>query len=255
ERPAPTRAPADQALYPSGAPPAPAWSYGERPRPTPDQLAEEEEPAPPFVDLALSAQAPLSLGAMAGLELPARLLVELEVGWMPPAFGSAIGGLVQSFGGFDSTIGQLVDEAFDDAVVVRASGGWRPFSSAGFFLFGGYTYVGLSGSITPAKIASVAGDSFASQVAAQVITQDVNVSSQLHNFHVGLGWRWVVWDHLVIRASLAYMQTLGSSSSVETPQAPAVGNAATPIVDEELSAIYGTYVKLPVIGLAAGYRF
>ncbi len=216
---------------------------------------DDDEPSPPFFDVALSTQVPLSIGVLASLELPARLLLQLEAGWMPPGYGAAINGLVKSFAGYDDDIGSLIDQSFDDAVVVRAAGGWRPFPSAGFEIFGGYTFVGLNGSVAPEDVASVVGGEFAAQVASQLLTEDVDISSKLHNFHVGLGWRWVAFDHLVIRANLAYMQTLASSTTVETPENPAAGAIATPIANRVLGDAYETYVKMPVFGLSAGYRF
>lgn len=217
--------------------------------------AEEDDPSPPFVDVALSTQVPLSIGVLASVELPARLMLQLDVGWMPPGYGAAINGLVKSFAGYDDGIGRLIDQSFDDAVVVRAAGGWRPFPSAGFELFGGYTFVGLNGSVAPEDVASVVGGEFASQVAQQLLTEEVDIASQLHNFHVGLGWRWVAFDHLVIRTNVAYMQTLASSTTVETPQNPSAGTIASPIANQVLGDAYETYVKMPVFGLSAGYRF
>ena len=216
---------------------------------------EGDEPSPPFFDVALSTQVPLSLGVLASLELPARLLLQLEAGWMPPGYGAAINGMVQAFAGYDDAIGGLIDQSFGNAAVVRAAGGWRPFPSVGFEIFGGYTYVGLSGSVAPEDVARVVGGEFASQVAQQLLTEDVDIASQLHNVHVGLGWRWVAFDHLVIRTNISYMQTLASSTTVETPENPAAGETATPIANRVLGDAYETYVKMPVVGLSAGYRF
>jgi hypothetical protein len=198
---------------------------------------------------------PLSLGGQGTLELPGRLLLQLDLGWMPPAYGSAINGLVQAVGGYDAAIGQIVDAALEDALVVRVSGGWRPFPSAGFEITGGYTHVSLSGSVSPEAVADVVGGDFASQVAAELLTSDIDLSSQLHNFHVALGWRWVAWDHLVIRANLGYTQTVGSSTSVDTPDSKEAVAIANPVVDREMGKVYETYVKLPVVGLSGGYRF
>lgn len=239
--------------YPYATPyPAPA---GPAAAPAPPDVSEDEEPSPPFFDLALGTYVPLSLGGQASLELPARLLLQLDVGWMPPAYGSAINGLVQALGGYDPAIGELVDGALRDAVVVRVSGGWRPFPSAGFEIYGGYTHVGLSGSVSPSAVANIVGGDFADQVAEELLTSDVDVSSKLHNFHVALGWRWVAFDHLVIRATVGYTQTVGSSTSVETPDRPEAAALANPVVDARMTEVYTTYVKLPVVGLSGGYRF
>lgn len=241
----PTAYPAPATGRPPVAPP---------PAPPADN-SEDEAPSAPFFDLALGTYVPLSIGGQASLELPGRLLLQLDVGWMPPAYGSAINGIVQAAGGYDAAIGQIVDSALEDAIVVRVSGGWRPFPSAGFEILGGYTHVSLSGSVSPQAVADVVGGDFAGQVASQLVTSNVDVSSQLHNFHVGLGWRWVAWDHLVIRASLGYTQTVGSATSVESPDSPEAAALANPVIDTEMSKVYEDYVKLPVVGVSGGYRF
>lgn len=216
---------------------------------------DDQEEAPPYFDIMVGTQVPIAIGGLLSLELPGRILLQGELGWMPPAYGSAINGVVQGFGAYDESIRDLVDGSLDDAFVGRVSGGWRPVPSAGFEIFAGYTYVGLSGNVSPESVADVVGGAFAQQVAARALSDDVAISSSLHNVHVGLGWRWVAFDHLAIRLTAAYMQTLASSTSIETPELPAAAAIANPLVDEEMSEIYTDYVKLPVIGLHGGYRF
>lgn len=121
-------------------------------------------------------------------------------------------------------------------------------------MIGGYTSVRLSGTVTASDIATIAVGDFADEYADQ-LTDDVGLTSQLHNFHVAIGWRWVVVDHLVIRASLGYTQTVSSSSSISVEQLPEAEAAANPLVDEELGAIYERYAKLPTLGISGGYRF
>jgi hypothetical protein len=221
----------------------------------PDAATEDPEPTAPFFDLAVGTYVPLSLGGQATLELPARLLLQLDLGWMPPAYGSAINGLVEAFGGYNGAMAEIINGSLEDAVVVRVAGGWRPFPSAGFELYGGYTHIALSGSVSPSSVAAIVGGDFANQVATQALTENVDVASRLHNFHVAVGWRFVAFDHLVIRTTLGYTQTLASSSSVETAQVPEAAAIANPIVDAELGKIYKDYVKLPVLGVSGGYRF
>ncbi len=258
-QPPPRTAPAAHGgAYPSTwygppQPPVPPGPVHASP-PGPDATEGPDEPSPPFFDLALTTHVPLSIGGAATLELPGRVLLQVDLGWMPPAYGSAINSLVKSFGAYDEGVAALVDAALDDAMVVRAAAGWRPFPSAGFEITGGYTYVALSGSVSPADLAAVVAGDFASEV-AQELEQDITLDSELHNIHVALGWRWVAWDHLVIRANLGYTQTLGSSSSVSIPDHREGEVMANPVVDAELGDIYQQYVKLPVLSLGAGYRF
>jgi len=220
-----------------------------------NKSAQDEEPTGLFFDLAADTVVPIALGGGASLEVPGRILLQGDLGWMPPGYGAAVNGLVQSFGAYDPSVGALVSGALDGAFVARLSAGWRPFPETSFEITGGYTYIGLHGSVSASDVAPALGGQVAVGLAAQPIQDPIELSSHLHNFHVALGWRWVVWDHLLIRATIGYLQTLGSSSSVTIPGQPELTALANPVVNETLGAIYKSYVKLPFVGLAAGYRF
>ena len=231
----------------------PDATVGSLPRADDDDASDAT--APPNVDIALSTLVPISVGGQATLEIPGRILLQLDAGYMPQAYGSAINDMMQSFGVYDTSVAAIIDSALDGATVVRASLGWRPFESAGLELWGGYTSASLSGSVSPQDVGSVVGGQFASDVAAALIDGDITLSSQLHNIHAAIGWRWLLFDHLALRASVGYMQTLASSSSIEIPGQDSAAQLATPHLDEALGDVYANYVKLPTLGLSAGYRF
>lgn len=223
--------------------------------PSPDAIADDDEPSGFGFGLSASTLAPLSIGAQATLEVPGRLMFQFEGGYMPEAYGSAINGILQNVGVYNAEVGSLIDGALDGAVMLRGSVGWRPFESAGFEVWGGYTSLSLMGSVSPGQVADLVGGDFAGDVAARLITGDVALNSQLHNVHVALGWRWTIIDHIVIRANVGYMQTLASSSSVDIPGQDFAAALATPIVDKALDDVFTSHVKMPTVGLAAGFRF
>jgi hypothetical protein len=263
------------AMPATGAAPPPRpvqYAYYVPPRPTPPQPSgapdiyesskpdqaeptEDEEPSPWALDVTATTIVPLSIGGQASLEIPGRIFFAGDIGWMPPGYGAAINGLVQSFGGYDPAIGSLVEGALDGALVARASAGWRPFPDWGFEISGGYTYIGLSGSLSLSDVAAASGNTAAAALAAQGYDAEVSIDSALHNFHLALGYRWVVWDHLLIRANIGYLQTVASSSSVAIAGHDDIAAAATGPVDEALSEVYESYVKLPFLALSGGYRF
>ncbi|MCC6523660.1 MAG: hypothetical protein IT373_13475, partial [Polyangiaceae bacterium] len=148
----------------------------------------------------------------------------------------------------------LVDASVHDALVMRLSAGWRPFPSAGFEVWLGYTSAWLSGSVAPADLAGFVAEPLGSEIAA-ALGSDVELRSQLHNIHVALGWRFVAWEHLVLRLTLGYTQTLGARSTLSVPDNPTIEAQAAPAVESTLDDAFKRFVKLPVLGLSAGYRF
>jgi hypothetical protein len=277
--------PASSVAPPTVSPPAPAWvgfapqraypppqyvgyapethsrwnNFGTQPYPyvptaesAPD--AAGPEPRPPFFDLAAGTEFPLGLGPQLTLEVPFRILLQAEAAWMPAAYGSTINAFIQAFGREGAVVGPVIEEALADSFVFRASGGWRPFKNYGFEITAGYTLIKVAGE-APAEIVGDIADDFEDRIDESQI-EAVAFDSTLHNFHVALGWRWLLFeDHMVIRVNLGYTQTVGASSSIELPEHPELETELNPVVDEELERILTRDIKLPVIGLNAGYRF
>ncbi len=229
--------------------------------PQPDALPPPRKDSAdgPAVDLALVTQLPLMIGGQATFELPYRILLQGELGALPPAFINALDSALVSAGTYDATTSSLVRDGLKNSLVGRLSAGMRPFSGHGFEIMGGYTVMSLGGGISAKDaVAAAAGTS----LPASIPDGDVTVSTTIHNVHVGVGWRWVVADHFVIRASLAYLQSVSSSSHVAVPAAVAAlpeVSARLPAINEALDArlndTYTKYGKLPVLGLSMGYRF
>ena len=206
-------------------------------------------------DMAVGTAFPLGMGPQLGVELPGRLLLSLELGWMPAAYGSAVVGIIETFGKENNILGRVVEDSLADSFVFRASGGWRPFPSAGFEIWLGYTTIVVSGAAPPDVVAGVIGGELHDRIEAE-LTDDLVVDAQLHNIHVALGWRFLAADdHLVIRAAVGYTQTLGSSSSVEIPQSSELQAEVDPVFSDDLDTILRHDVKLPVMSATVGYRF
>ena len=91
--------------------------------------------------------------------------------------------------------------------------------------------------------------------ANQLGSEPVGINSNIHAFHAGIGWRWLIADHVVIRATIGYLQALGSSSSLEIDALPEAEPLVNPAVDSTLDGLYSDYLKMPYGGLSLGYRF
>lgn len=219
---------------------------------------EESEPPVAF-DAALALEMPIMIGAQATLEVPYRFLLQGEIGVLPGFSVDAVDGALVSAGAYDNNTSELVRNTLRDSLVVRLSGGWRPFPAHGFEVLGGYTLTSLGGSVSARTAVEAATGSV---LPAQIPDTSILIQSTVHSVHVSLGWRWVIADHFLIRTSLGYVQSVASSSHLEVPEAvaqhPEISpqiDAANRALDRRLNEIYTTYVKLPVLGLSLGYRF
>jgi len=224
--------------------------------PPAEQPGDGDEEGSGFAfDLAAGTQFPLGFGPQLTLEIPARILLQSELAWMPGFYSSAIVSIIESVGDDDALLGDVAQNALSNSFVFRISGGWRPFPSAGFEILGGYTTVSTSGDTGPDVVGRIIGGDIGRAVREQVM-EDVHVKSQLHNFHITLGWRWLVLDdHMVIRAQLGYTQTVAANSSIEIPGNAELEDRIQSTFDRKVGEILTSDVKLPVVGVMAGYRF
>jgi hypothetical protein len=218
----------------------------------------EEEPPALGADLGVVVEVPLMFGAQGTLELPYGFLIQGEAGVLPEFAIDAVDGALRGSGAYDATTSDMVRGSLGNSLVLRLSGGIRPFPEAGFEMLGGYTVVALGGGVDARAAVAAAGGALPSNVPDGEIT----LSTTVHCFHFSLGWRWILADHFLIRASLGYVQSVGSSTSVHVPSSwssdPTVATAvavASPVIDAKLDDVLTTYVKLPVLGLSLGYRF
>jgi hypothetical protein len=257
-------------------PPVLGYAYGSWPSPTrlDDRVEITQAPAPPppdatrdtqkdersaSFDLGCATEVPLMVGAQATLELPYRLLVQGEVGVLPAAYVNGIDGVLTGTGAYDATTSALVRSTLQNSLVVRASAGFRPFRDHGLEIMGGYTLASLGGGVS-ARAAVEAASGIA--VPAEIPDAQIQIRTTIHSVHASLGWRWIVGDHFVVRASLGYLQAVGSSSSLAVPAGlSAVPGVAARVeqvsqaVDTTLNSSYTKYAKMPVMGLSLGYRF
>jgi hypothetical protein len=244
---------------PPVAPAASPFASGGAPRS--DRAEAATAPTAPRsfqVDVGMATEFPISMGGYLGAELPGRLLLQVGAGVMPGAYSGAINGVLTSVGAYDGTVGTFIQNALSNAFVLRLSGGWRPFADHGFEILAGYTLMTLGGSTTEGDVIyAVLTEAGASQRVTAGSGATIPLSATLHNVHVTLGWRWLLADdHLVIRASLSYLQCLAADVGVSLPSQ---GQAMETAVNQQLNALvapyFTQYVKTPLVGLSAGYRF
>jgi hypothetical protein len=230
------------------------------PPPAPDAVAKAPGNArQASFDIGAATEVPLMVGGQATLELPLGFLLQGEVGVMPTGFVNGIDSVLTGAGVYDASTSTLVRNTLKTSLVVRGSAGIRPFTNHGFEIMGGYTLASLTGEMGARQIVeSMSG----AALPPQVPDAQIQLKTTIHSVHVALGWRWLIGDHVVVRASVAYLQSVGSSSSLSIPSTlTAVPGVAAQVaqvnqtVDTTLNDTLTKYLKIPVLGLSLGYRF
>jgi hypothetical protein len=249
------------ALWTTGAAAADAAGPGSPALETSDPVDQTAQSRPhrrvtdPFaIDVSATTWVPLSVGPEVTAELPGRVLLSAHVGWMPELYGRSVTDVLRRSGS-DDRVGPLLDGAIQDATLWRVAAGWRPLARAGLELTAGYAHVGVDGRSTSAEIAPLLPAALGAPLSEELGASRVNLTSSIHNLTIAAGWRWLIAEHLVIRASLGYLHALSSASTLEVEDRPDLTRLAAPTVERTLNERYTRYVRLPVVGLGVGYRF
>lgn len=233
-------------------PPAPAEAPAKKPAAKPSET---------HFDLGIGTEAPISVGGVATLEVPHRILFQVNAGILPKGYADAIDGFLTGVGAYDATVSSMVRGSISNSFVFRGSLGLRPFEGHGFEILGGYTLITAGGSVATTDVLNaILAESGSALQAPAGLGEDIPISATLHNFHASIGWRWLLADdHLVIRASLSYLQTVAANVQVKVPS---TATALVPYegqinetVNSYLSPYFAKYAKAPTLGLSAAVRF
>ncbi|HVY45521.1 MAG TPA: hypothetical protein VHB21_06555, partial [Minicystis sp.] len=85
------------------------------------------------------------------------------------------------------------------------------------------------------------------------------IHTDLHAVHVDARWRWVLGDHIVLRAGVGYLQAVAVATHVDTTGVPAMARPyVTPFTDgaeRTVDDLLRRDVKVPTVSLYGGYRF
>jgi hypothetical protein len=209
------------------------------------------EPFPVALDLVFATHVPISIGVEANLELPLGLLVRAHLGGMPEAYVDIINGVATGFGAYPPELGRLATRSIGGAFVFRASAGIRPFAGYGFEILAGYTLIEANGGVTSREFEQATGQSM-----SWPGMERIGVHATIHAFHAEIGWSALVWDHLVLRASLGWVHTLDAQGSLVVPQelrAMAAGRIEG--YEETARTALERWGFGPEVRLGAGYRF
>ncbi len=197
------------------------------------------------------------VGGTLALESPGRIILAQTLGWWPTGYLATSMNAAVGLGILDRPDADLIEAVVDDSLVWRSQMGWRPFAGRGFYVLGGWTLLTLGGTSTPARVLeALTGVAVPAEIDAANLPFEIK--NRIAMLDAELGWRWVWWEHLTVRAGLGGSFALTSSTRIEpqfTPSAPgavtAFGNQVEQAADERIEdSLY-----LPMARLAIGYVF
>jgi hypothetical protein len=212
------------------------------------------------LDIGAATELPISLGGVVAAEVPGRILFQVGLGVMPKGYVNLLDTFLTSVGAYNQAVSGVVRGSLGNSFVLKASAGWRPFSGLGLELLGGYTLMTLGGSVAASDaINAVLGETGSPFRVPAGAAPDIPLAATLHNVHATIGWRWLLAeDHLVIRASLSYIQTVAATMNVSLANVPVVAayeGQVNTAINDAIRPLFKTYAKAPTLGLSAAYRF
>ncbi|MGE0788210.1 MAG: hypothetical protein AB7S26_21235 [Sandaracinaceae bacterium] len=208
-------------------------------------------PVPPgwTFDLSATTSFPISVGVEGQLTSPVGVFVYASVGHTPEAYLSGLTDIVAGPAHLRPSVRPMLNE-------IIGNGGWNLRLGVGYTipegleLSAGYTLLAAASRLTPEAIEQATGQN----VRWPGMT-DVPLNSVLHAFHGRVGWRFVVEEHFVLRATIGWVHVFAAQASVEVPtevrthpRDPA-GQFESRLADGMRSGY------TPELALSAGYRF
>ncbi len=221
----------------------------------PTEEPPEEKNRDLAFDLSFGTLFPMAVSAQGLFEIMETYQVSLDIGYMPQPYVLLMNDVVQQYAGYNDKTKELINNGIQNSFFLRLSGGVKVWK--GLEIFGGYTAMALGGSVsTWDTVEAALGRSF-----DRTGLPDVNapMKSQLHGFHLGVGYQMFLVENLFLRLQATYFQVLTSKTTVDLSTRNIDGqrtiNEASAALDQYLNDIYTRYVKLPVIGAFIGFRF
>jgi len=200
---------------------------------------------------------PVDVGARLDVETPFRLRLNTTLGFLPKAYVGAMNGVLEGFGAYDASTGDLIESTIQSSLVWRTHVGYRPFPKLGFYFDVGYGLVALGGNAsTAALLEGVTGKTLPPQDANG--TETFSAKATLHMLDVEVGWTFALAEHWQLRTALGGAFTLGSSTTITpqfTPRAPALVASFAQAADDYLDTTFRDYVLTPVVSVGVAYTF
>ncbi|MBM4398140.1 MAG: hypothetical protein FJ087_20945, partial [Deltaproteobacteria bacterium] len=198
---------------------------------------------------------PVQVGGHITLEMPYRLRFSTSFGYLPAGYVGLINAIAVAAGGYDQNTADLIDETLSSSFVWRAHFGWRPFRHYGFYFEAGYGLARLGGGAAAEEVIAAAAGTSRNRPKE---TGSYGIKTQIHMIDAEIGYEWILWKHVTIRAAVGFAGTVGAATSISPPSSSKFPKVAAEFArDSEayLDDVFTSYVFTPVVSVAAGWRF
>ncbi len=173
---------------------------------------------------------PISMGVHLRGEAGPRIQFGTSVGLLPRPYLTTINRIMVATGRYDETAARFISAAMHNALVWRTQLGFRPFRTAGFYFAGGYTFVGLGGSLTGSEVLAALED--APPLPSGVKELQLDATAMAHQAGAELGWRWRLPDLLACELALGGFWTVSAGSRLSLRDSPRLSVLAASLLSE-----------------------
>jgi hypothetical protein len=217
------------------------------------------------IDAYVGTDFPIMVGVGATYEHPTRLRLDVNGGFMPGPYVDAINWGLTTFDIYSDTVADLIDAVLENALVGRIELGYRPFAERGWTASAGYQHLRVFGNTADLTYFADGVDEDA-LAQAQEFTGDLVINIAVHQVTGEIGYERALFpkkfdEHLRIRGSFGFSYTLKAKTVADTTNDPSnrLQEEVTDIVLDEaedyLDYVFEEWVHIPMLGVAAGYRF
>jgi len=202
------------------------------------------------LDLSAITSLPVTVGIEAQLQTPVGVFANLSVGHTPAGYLEMMAGMLEGAEVFGDDISPIIDESVGSgAWNIRVGVGINPIE--GLELSVGYTYLGAVTTLSRNAIETATG-----QRVRYRGMREVPMTIDMHALHGRVGYRFVIEDHFVLRASLGWTHAVAASARLEVPdEVRELPNNPAAQIEEAIDEGFGQYGFTPEVLVSAGYRF
>jgi hypothetical protein len=198
---------------------------------------------------------PLEIGIDGAIEAPLGFTAHLGLGFMPRFYRNAINSAATGFGWYSDSDAEVVAAALEDAFIISPTLGWRPPPVPSLEIYIGYVAAFAGGTVTRAEAENISKQDLPDRPEVS----EVPLSGTVQGFQIGLAYQIALERHLALRLSLAYFQIVGSSTSIDVTldgaAAQRIVDRVEVALDDHVHDLLTKYVKSPLLGISAVWRF